>query len=140
MAGDNKARNKHFIEEIWTKGNYGLVPEFIAPGFVAHDPSAPFPIRGPEGYVQWVAAYRNAFPDVVFSVEDQVAEGDKIALRWTAQGTHVGPLMGIPPTGRTIQISGAVILRFAGGRAVESWGNWDALGMLQQIGAIPALG
>ena len=84
--------------------------------------------------------YRSAFPDIQFTIEDLIAEGDKIVTRYTARGTHRGDLQGIPPTGRQVTVTGIIISRFANGKFVEGWLDFDALGMLQQLGVIPAPG
>jgi predicted ester cyclase len=82
--------------------------------------------------------YRNAFPDVLMSVEDQVAEGDKVVTRWIASGTHQGDMMGIAPTGNRVTVAGTSVERIVDGKIEETWDNYDALGMMQQIGAIPS--
>lgn len=84
--------------------------------------------------------YRAAFPDVQSTIEDTIAEGDKVVTRWTARGTHRGALMGIPPTGKELTVTGMGILRIEGGRIMEAWGIFDQFGMLQQIGVIPTPG
>ena len=89
---------------------------------------------------QYYATYRAAFPDTHLTIEDQIAEGDKVVTRWTATGTNQGTLMGIPPSGKRVTITGISITRIANGKAVEDWVNFDTLGMLQQIGAIPTPG
>ena len=80
---------------------------------------------------------RTVFLDLHFTIEDMVAEDDKIVVRWTASGTHKGELMGIPPTNERVTVTGMSMDRVAHGKLVESWINWDNLGLLQQIGAIP---
>jgi predicted ester cyclase len=82
--------------------------------------------------------YLSAFPDGAITVDDQIAEGDTVATRWTGRGTHQGELMGIPPTGKQVTVAGLSYTKFKSGKMVESWANWDTLGMLQQIGAVPA--
>jgi len=84
--------------------------------------------------------YRSSYPDLVVPIEDQVAEGDKVVTRWTARGTHRGELMGTAPTGKQIVVPGVLIDRVVGGQIAEEWASYDALGMLQQIGALPTLG
>ncbi len=81
--------------------------------------------------------YRSAFPDTQITIEDQLAEGDMVATRWTARGTHQGELMGVPPSGNRVEVAGITISRIEGGKIEEDWDNYDALGMMQQIGAIP---
>ena len=82
--------------------------------------------------------YRSAFPDVHMQIEDQIAEGDRVATRWVASGTHEGDLMGINPTGNRVTVAGMTIDRIADGQIAETWDNYDALGMMQQVGAIPS--
>ena len=84
--------------------------------------------------------YRSAFPDMQLTIEDQIAEGDKVVTRWTARGTHQGELMGIPPTGKQATVTGITVGRVANGKFVESWSNFDALGMMQQLGVVPVPG
>ena len=106
----------------------------IAPEFVTHA----FPdARGPEGFVQVFGMFLAAFPDLQLTVEDYVAEGDKVAARGTLTGTHRGDFMGIPATGKAINVGITEIWRFAGGKAVENWVQMDTLGMLRQLGVAP---
>jgi steroid delta-isomerase-like uncharacterized protein len=95
-------------------------------------------MRGTAAIKGLVDQYRAAFPDLRFTVDDVIADGDRLAVRWTAAGTHDGPLMGLPPTGRRATWSGVSWWRMAGGRCVEDRVTMDALGMLQQLGAVPA--
>ena len=135
----NKAIVRRWYQEIFAQGNLALSDEICAADYLNHDPSAPpggWP-RGPEGTKAIVATYRGAFPDVQFTIEDQVAEGDKVVTRWTGRGTHTGPLMGMPPTGKSMTVTGISIERIADGKIAETWVNFDALGMLQQLGVAP---
>ena len=93
-----------------------------------------------EQYKQLVTMYFSAFPDLHLTIEDQIAEGDKVVTRWTARGTHQGPFMGIPPTGKRAVVTGIAIDRFANGKFVENWNNGDDLGLLQQLGVVPVPG
>ena len=135
---DNKALVRRMFEEVWNQGNIARIAEFYSPAHVEHTSSGP--VRGQEGYKQYVMIYRTAFPDAHYTVEDQLAEGDKVVTRWTARGTHQGPLMGIPPTGKQGTVTGIGIARFEGGKIVEAWVELDALGMMQQLGVIPSMG
>lgn len=139
----NKAVSRRWYEEIFNQGKFEVADEICATNYVNVDPYGPpggWPI-GPAGTKAVVGTYRTAFPDVVFTVEDQVAEGDKVATRWTARGSHTGPLPGgIGPTGKSAVVTGISIERFEGGKMAESRVNWDFLGMLQQLGIIPAPG
>lgn len=137
----NKQVVRRFIEEIWNKGKLDQIGEFVAPNHKNHpSASAPDLGQGPQALSQLVSLYHTAFPDTKLTIEDQIAEGDKVATRWAATGTHQGVLFGVPPTGKQVKVTGIFIDRIADGKIVESWGEFDALGMLQQIGAIPALG
>ncbi len=138
MSEENKAIPRRLFEEIWNRANVDAVDEICADGFVLHDPAVPEEVRGPDGYRRFVTMYRGAFPDINFVVEDQVAEGDRVATRWTGTGTHRGELMGVPPSGNRTTVTGIVIDRVSGGKIEESWVNYDALGMMQQIGAVPS--
>jgi steroid delta-isomerase-like uncharacterized protein len=114
-----------------------LVDELLAPDYVSHAPGEPELKRGPEDIKEVVRAYHSAFPDLTYTVEKQVAEGDMVVTRWTARGTHQGELIGVPPSGRYIVVSGMSMDRISEGKFAENWTNWGALEMLQQIGAIP---
>jgi len=130
----NKAILQRLHDELWIKGNLAVIDELFAADFVMHDPVLPMEVRGPEGYKQVVAMYA-AFPDMQLTREDIIAEGDKVAERWTMIGTHKGEFMGIPATGRRITVTGMGIYRLANGKFVETWASYDALGMMQQLTA-----
>jgi len=134
---DAKQIVKRLFEESW-KGNLDVIDESIAPGYIGHDPSEPDAIRGRAGFRAFIQKYLTAFPDGQIIIEDQILEGDKIATRWTGRGTHKGEIAGIAPTGKQITVTGLTISRLDGDMVVEDWTTWDALGMLIQIGAIPA--
>ncbi len=136
----NKAIARRFYEAGWNQGNLAIFDELLAPNYVLHDPGFPEPIRGPEGFKQYYAGYRFAFPGNQITVEDYIAEGDTVVCRWTGHGTHKGELMGIAPTGKQVTVTGITIGRFVNGMFVESWSNFDALGMLQQLGVVPKMG
>ncbi len=132
----NKAIVRRTFDEPW-KGNLEVVDELIAGDYVGHDPANPEPLRGPEGVKAFISTYRTAFPDARITVEQQLAEGELVATRWTGRGTHRQELMGIEPTGKQVTVSGLTISRLADGKIVEEWSNWDTFGMLQQLGAVP---
>jgi steroid delta-isomerase-like uncharacterized protein len=139
----NKAMSRRFLEEVFSKGKLEVVNEIFATNHSNEGPGAlPNLPKGPEGVRQLVSYYRNAFPDTSMKVDEQVAEGNLVATRWTAQGTQKGEMVGtgIPVTGRPITVSGVSFDRFENGKIVESWGLFDQFGMLQQLGAIPAMG
>jgi steroid delta-isomerase-like uncharacterized protein len=137
MSEQNKAVSRRVVEEMFVGGKLELADELFDQDYVGHDVASPEPVRGREGVKQQAEGYRSAFPDLELTVDDQFAEGDKVATRWTARGTHDGELFGIAATGKQATVTGITIDRFSGGKIVESWDNWDALGLMQQIGAIP---
>lgn len=138
MSEQNKILDRRFFEEAWNRGNYDVIDELVASDFIGHSPPND-DIPGAEGLKQYISTLREAFPDVRLTVEDQIAEGDRVVTRWTARGTHRGEFQGIPPTGKRAQVTGVTISRVANGKFVEGWTNWDTLGLLQQLGAVPAL-
>lgn len=137
MSEQNKAIVRRLYEEIWDKGNLAVLDELQAVDAVDHNRPPGLP-PGREGVKQFFRMYLAAFPDVRMVIEDQVAEGDRVVTRWTATGTHKGELMGIPPTGKQVRVSGIDINRLEGGKIIESWGSSDQLGMMQQLGVIPS--
>jgi steroid delta-isomerase-like uncharacterized protein len=136
---NNKALARRWLEEVWNQDDLSLIDELIAPNYVLHDPSRPG-LRGRTGIRESVAMFRTASPDLHFTIEDQIAEGDKVVTRYTIQGTHQGPLLGIAATGKQATLTGIDIYRIAESKIEEAWSNWDTLGMLQQLGAIPMPG
>jgi steroid delta-isomerase-like uncharacterized protein len=137
---DNKAIARRFMEDGFNTGNLAAAEEFIAANFRNHDPGTPPLPPGPEGYRQLIGLYRTAYPDLHMTADDMVGEGDKVVVRWTARGTNTGKLGEIPPSGKQVTVSGISILAIAGGKVTDQWANWDTLGMLQQLGVIPAPG
>jgi steroid delta-isomerase-like uncharacterized protein len=135
---DNKALMRRFLEEVFNKQNQAAIDEFIAPNHVDHT-LPPFLPTTPEGTKRAIGIFLRAFPDVHLVVEDMIAEGDKVVTRYTSRGTQKGAFMGIPPTGKQMMVSSIIIARFADGKIVEEWGLDDQVGMLQQLGIIPAL-
>jgi predicted ester cyclase len=127
---------RRLFEEPW-QGNFDVIDEFISADYVGHDPAEPEPIRGPSGVRANAEKYVAAFPGGAITVDEQIAEGDRVATRWTGRGTHTGELAGIAPTGKDVTVSGLTISRFEGEKVVEEWTTWDTLGMLVQLGAIP---
>jgi steroid delta-isomerase-like uncharacterized protein len=134
---ENKRISWRLQEEVFGQGNLKLVDELLAADYISHAPGDPELSRGPEDIKEVVRAYHSAFPDINFAVEKQVAEGDMVVTRWIARGTHRGEFMGVPPSGRRIEVSGMSMDRISGGKIVENWNNWEALEMMRQIGAIP---
>jgi predicted ester cyclase len=134
---DAKQIVRQLFEEPW-KGNLDVIDEYVAPGYIGHDSSEPDAIRGPEGFRAFVQKYLTAFPDGAITVDDQIMEGDRVATRWTGRGTQTGEIAGIAPTGKQATVMGLTISRLEGGKVIEGWTTWDTLGMLVQLGAVPA--
>jgi steroid delta-isomerase-like uncharacterized protein len=139
MSEGNKFVIRRSFEELWNKGNLSLADELFTPNYEHHDPSSPDFGRGPESEKKRAALYRTAFPDLQLTIEDIIAEGQTAMVRWSCRGTHKGDLSGIAPTGKQVTISGVSIARFTNGKMVEGWVNWDALGLMQQLGVVPEL-
>jgi steroid delta-isomerase-like uncharacterized protein len=136
MSAEDKAVVLRHHEEIWSKGNLDAIDAVYAPEFVGHHPGAPDWI-GPESVKLIVRTMRNAFPDFTETIEDVVAEGDRVVSRFTSTGTHLGALRGLAPTGRRMSMAEMAVFRIARGRIVEKWGLFDRLGMVQQLGIMP---
>ena len=132
----NKALVRRFFEEVWSTGDIARRDDFLAPGYRGHMSGAPHPIDR-DGWTSWFQGFRSAFPDARFTIEDMLAEDDRVAARLTMRGTHLGSLNGIPATGRTVVVTGMSIERIANGRIIEGWNENDALGMLTQLGVLP---
>jgi predicted ester cyclase len=135
MLEQNKSLVRHLIEEVWNQGKLTLVDELLASDYLEHQPRAN--ANGIEGEKEYIAMLRTAFSDIHFTVEDQIAEGDKVVTRWTACATHMGEFLGIAPTGRHGVVTGIWIDRIANGKFVEGWWLFDELGMMQQLGVVP---
>ena len=137
MSAQNKAVAMRFFEAFNAR-DLDAFDEILAPDAVDHDPQNPFrEMRGPEGAKRNAQMYHAAFSDGRFEVHEQLAEGDCVVTRWTAKGTNDGELMGMSPTGKSVEIDGIGIDRIADGKVVESCGCWDTLGMMQQLGVVP---
>jgi steroid delta-isomerase-like uncharacterized protein len=127
------------MSEVWTKGRLDLVDELIDPGCLSHDPVSG-KSRGPEAIKAEVGEYRKAFPDLRFDVEELIVSGDRVVTKWTATGTHRGPILGVPPTGKTFVIHGMSIDRLTNGKITEHSGQWDTLKFFQNLGLVGTSG
>jgi len=136
----NKALVRRLMEEVFDRGNISLIDELFAPDFVEHEELPPGIPAGSEGVKQMSTMFRSAFPDFKATIDDMIAEGDKVVVRGTWSGTHKGEFMGIPPTGKRVSFGVIDIVRIAGGKFVEHWGQMDNMGLMQQLGLIPAPG
>jgi predicted ester cyclase len=138
-AQENKEKARCFLEEGFGQGNLEVVDEVLDADFVCYDPNSEAgEVRGADTMKQEIEWFRNAVPDLTYTVEDQVAEDDKVVSRYTATGTHQGEFFGVAPTGNRIQMSGIQIDRFdENGKMVEEWPEYDLLGAMKQMGAVP---
>jgi predicted ester cyclase len=139
MSESNKAAVRRLFDEVWNKGNLQVVDELYAPSYAHHDSSTPDFGQGPDSEKKRVTLYRNAIHDFRLTIEDLFTDGETVTVRWSCRGIHKGELNGIAPTGKQVAITGISIARFAGGKMVEGWINWDALSLMQQLGVVPEL-
>jgi steroid delta-isomerase-like uncharacterized protein len=139
MSSENKQLVRRLFLELWNYGKLTVADEIFAGNYINHDPASPDFGKGPEGVKQTVTLYRNAFSDLQFTI-DQIIEADEfVTTRFTSRGTHTGALQGIAPTNKTIKVEGILISRISRDRIAEGWVKWDALGMMQQLGVVPAV-
>jgi len=124
------------VDDIWNTGDLANIDDIFAIDFINHDPNAP-DVNDLEGYKEFIVMTRSGFPDFHVTIEDMIAEGDKVVSQWIARGTHQGELFGMPPTGKKASWTGITVYRFAGGKIVEAWWSKDMLGLLKQLGIIP---
>jgi predicted ester cyclase len=138
-AQENKEKARRMLEEAFGQGKLAVVDEVLDPDFVCYDPNSESgTVRGAHTIKQEIEWFRNAIPDLTYTVEDQVAEGDKVVTRYAAKGTHQGEFFGVAATGNRIEMSGIQIDRFDdNGRMVEEWPEYDMLGAMKQMGAVP---
>jgi steroid delta-isomerase-like uncharacterized protein len=132
----NKLVIRRFTDELINTASATLAAQLIAPDAALYVAGSPEPLRGPAGFLATVGMMRAGFPDIQWTLEDMVAEGDKVAARFTFRGTHRGPFLGVPPTGKAIKGHSVSFFRLAGGQIVEDRGLPDLLGVLQQLGAV----
>jgi steroid delta-isomerase-like uncharacterized protein len=136
---ENKSLIRRYMEEALNKGNVGIADQLFTPTFVFHFPGSPGPMDR-EGWKQTSAVFQSAFPNQHTTTDDLVAENDKLAARFTFRGTHQGVFQSIPPTGKSVTMTGMAIWRVVDGKIAEHWVEFDALGLMQQLGVIPAPG
>lgn len=137
----NRLIGRRVLLELWGGGKLEVADELYAPDYVDHVGRGPEGSRvvGPEGIKQGVSLFRRAFPDLTYAVEEEMAERDLVWTRFSAKGTFKGPFLGASPTGNAVRYTGMDLNRIASGKIVESWVNYDALALLQQVGLLPAI-
>jgi predicted ester cyclase len=138
MAIDLAAQVRRNFEELWHRGNVDYLDEICGADFVAHDALAGDVDR--EGLKSIVRMFRDAIPDIRFRLDDVLVSGSYCTVRWTSTGTHRGQLMDIAPTGRSVEVRGIGIARYANDKEQENWEMWDVMGLMQQLGAVPVMG
>jgi steroid delta-isomerase-like uncharacterized protein len=137
-AEDDKSVARRYFDELWTGGDQSFIDRHVSSDYVFHDSGTPGGVRGTDGLRRYYSRYREGFPDMRFTVEDQIAEGNKVATRWSVEATQSGPFLGMPPSNKSIHVTGINIFRIVDGYIVEGWHNLDVLGLLQQLGVAPA--
>ena len=132
LEEENKEVARRYMEEAFNKGNLAVVPEVVAPEYVQHTVFGE--MKGTEGLKESVIAIHKAFPDINYTIDGMVAEGDMVAFQMRAQGTFKGELLGMSPTGKQLKYNEAVFMRLSGGKVVEGWSYWDSSTMYRQLG------
>ena len=138
-AAAHRALLARYVEEVWDKGNLAALDDFLAPDYRRHGSPTAAPLTR-DGQKQRLAAFRAGFPDAALTLEDVLAEGDRVAFRSTLRGTHAGEFLGVAPTGARVAVALLDVVRVRGGRIVEQWGGPDLLDLLRQLGATIAQG
>jgi steroid delta-isomerase-like uncharacterized protein len=134
----NREISHRLFEEVWNRKKLSVLSELVTSDYAHHDAQSPAVQRGVEAYTELVRLYLNAFPDLRFTIQDEIEAGDKLVTRWKVDATQDGDLPGIRRTGRRVALTGITIAQFRNGKMAESWNNWDALIMMQQLGAASA--
>lgn len=140
MSAANKAIVQRLYEEVWNRRKLEVIKEIISPSHALQAPNIFGSAIGPEAYKRNVQAFLTGFPDLRWTIEDTIAEKDKVVACWSISGTHKGDFMGIPATNKKVSVEGITIHSVAGGKIMDSYSNWDVLGMMQQLGVVPPLG
>jgi steroid delta-isomerase-like uncharacterized protein len=137
---DDRMRNERLVsriwDEIWNLGAYDVVDEVFDRDYVGHLPL--MTVHGTEEFKNVVRTYRTAYPDVQLTADDVFSQGDRVAVRWMSRGTHLGEMMGVPPSGKRIEVMGISLFRIAEGKVIEEWEGFDTYNMMRTIGAIPS--
>jgi steroid delta-isomerase-like uncharacterized protein len=140
MSAENKAIVRRLYEEVWNRRNLEVINELISPSHALLSPNNYSSSIGPEAYKRQVLAFFEGYPDLRWTLEDTIAENDKVVARWSISGTHKGEFMGVTATNKKISVDGMTLHQIAGGKIMDSHSNWDTLGMMQQLGAVLPMG
>ena len=140
MSAGNKALIGRLYEEVWNQRKFEVINEIISPSHALQAPNVAGSAVGPDAYKRQVLRFLEGYPDLHWTIEDTIAEEDKVVACWTISGTQRGEYLGIPPTNKKVSVDGITIHHIANGKIMDSYSNWDALGMMQQLGVVPALG
>jgi steroid delta-isomerase-like uncharacterized protein len=138
MAQENSLLIRRWFDEVWNNGRMEAIDEMASADVVGHGQAQHATDIGLKEFKPFVKSLRSAFPDMQIRIDHVIEQGDKVVARWTSTMTHKGEFLGFAPTGKKATITGTTIQRIAGGKIVEGWDNWDQLGLLVQIGAVPA--
>jgi steroid delta-isomerase-like uncharacterized protein len=136
MSAENEALLRRWFDEVWNKGREVAIDEMMAGHAVVHGLGTA-DMHGIAGFKPFYNSFRSAFPDIRISIDAVISQGDIVAARWSGSGTHRGADLGVPATGKVVQLNGMTFARMQNGKIVEGWNSFDQLGMLQQIGAVP---
>ncbi len=140
MSAGNKALIRRLYEEVWNQRKFEVINEIISPSHALQAPNVAGSAVGPDAYKRQVLRFLEGYPDLHWTIEDTIAEEDKVVACWTISGTQGGEYLGIPATNKKVSVDGITIHHIANGKIMDSYSNWDALGMMQQLGVVPALG
>jgi steroid delta-isomerase-like uncharacterized protein len=138
-SNHNITKSRLFFEDMLGKAHWELANDILAADIVMHHPSSPQPVAGVKNVVGFLGAFRQGFPDMKMKVDFTFGGDEMVAVRWQMSGTHTETLFGIPPSGKPVTVTGISLLRFVDGKVIEDWVSEDSLGLMQQIGVIPAM-
>jgi steroid delta-isomerase-like uncharacterized protein len=134
-SGGNKEIVHRFMDECWSQGKLNTVSELVAANCRLHDPVFPHLTSGADNLRNHIETCRRGFPDLKFTIDDTISERDEVVVHWTANGTHKGAFMGMPPTNKKASVSGTTICRIEGGKIAEQWGHWNVMSLMEQLGS-----
>jgi steroid delta-isomerase-like uncharacterized protein len=134
MFEENKTIARKFLEEAWSEGKLDTLDQYVSTDCHLHDPVFPSLTSGKDNLKRHIQMCRNSFPDLRFTVDDEIAERNEVVIHWTARGTHKAPFLGMAPTNKKAEVSGTSIYRLQGGKIVETWSDWNVMTLMEQLG------